>query len=118
MSDNDEYVDDSMDSEEEEHVNETSSGRPPAIARLEIPFNSSREAEVACNSLKVDPEPKRGGSTKHYSIKDNILCVEVRSPDVRQLRTAVTSFMDLLHLVSKTIDQFGPPLQQSKKLCA
>ncbi|XP_068249830.1 uncharacterized protein [Palaemon carinicauda] len=117
MSDNDEYVDDSMDSEEEETVSQTS-GRPPAVAKLEIPFNNSREAEVACNSLRVDPEPKRGGSTKEYSVKDNILCVEVRSPDVRQLRTAVSSFMDLLHLVSKTIDQFGPPLQQSKKLCA
>lgn len=41
---------------------------------------------------------------------------EIRSPDVRQLRTAVSSFMDLLHLVTKTVNQFGPPVQQSKKV--
>ncbi|KAK7071147.1 Transcription factor Pcc1 [Halocaridina rubra] len=119
MSAEDEHLDDSMDSEEgEEGVNELSNGKPPALATLEIPFNSNREAGVACNSLRVDPEPKRSGSSKKLTVKDNILCVEVRSPDVRQLRTAVSSFMDLVHLVSKTIDQFGPPHQQAKKHCS
>lgn len=42
---------------------------------------------------------------------------EIRSPDVRQLRTAVNSFMDLVHLATKTVDQFGPPVQQTKKVC-
>lgn len=120
MSGNDDYIDSSMESEEEENnVNqEMSSGRPPAVARLEIPFNSNREAEIVCNSLRVDAEPKRSGSTKKFTIKDNVLCIVIQSPDVRQLRTAVSSFMDLLHLVSKTVDQFGPPVQQSKKICA
>ncbi|XP_071521881.1 EKC/KEOPS complex subunit LAGE3 [Panulirus ornatus] len=107
-----------MDSDEEtSQAEETVASRQPAVATLEVPFNSRREAEVVRNSLQVDPEPKRSGSSKTFTIKENVLCVEIRSPDVRQLRTALSSFMDLLHLVSKTIDQFGPPAQQSKKMC-
>lgn len=90
--------------------------QPPAVVKIEIPYSSQREAEVVRNSLQVDKEPKRSGSSKVFSIKENVLCVEIRSPDVRQLRTAVSSFMDLLHLVTKTVNQFGPPVQQSKKV--
>lgn len=43
--------------------------------KFEVPFNSSREAEIARNSLQVDPEPRRGGSKKSFALKDNILCV-------------------------------------------
>ncbi|KAG7175758.1 uncharacterized protein LOC121855253 [Homarus americanus] len=107
-----------MESDEEiSETEETLSTRQPAVATLEVPFNTSREAEVVRNSLQVDPEPKRSGSSKTFTLKENVLCVEIRSPDVRQLRTAVCSFMDLLHLVAKTVDQFGPPAQQSKKMC-
>ncbi|XP_042878066.1 uncharacterized protein LOC122257071 isoform X3 [Penaeus japonicus] len=106
--------DDYMDSDEDNEL--PAAKELPAVAKFEVPFNSSREAEIARNSLQVDPEPKRGGSMKNFLVKDNILCVEIRSVDVRQLRSAVCSFMDLLNLVTKTIDQFGPPLQQSKKM--
>ncbi|XP_069956175.1 EKC/KEOPS complex subunit LAGE3 [Cherax quadricarinatus] len=109
---------DSMESDEEiSEAEEPVLTRQPAVARLEVPFNTNREAEVVRNSLQVDPEPKRSGSSKTFTIKENVLCIEISSPDVRQLRTAVCSFMDLLHLVSKTVDQFGPPAQQSKKMC-
>ncbi|XP_063611065.1 uncharacterized protein LOC134784820 isoform X1 [Penaeus indicus] len=107
--------DDYMDSDDDNEV--PTSKELPAVAKFEVPFNSSREAEIARNSLQVDPEPKRGGSKKSFAVKDNILCVEIRSVDVRQLRSAVCSFMDLLNLVTKTIDQFGPPVQQAKKMC-
>lgn len=96
---------------------ETAVPQQPAVVKIEIPYNTQREAEIVRNSLQVDREPKRSGSSKVFSIKGNTLCVEIRSPDVRQLRTAVSSFMDLLHLATKTVNQFGPPLQQCKKVC-
>lgn len=118
MAHNDADGPDSMGSDEEiSEADETLSTREPAVARLEVPFNTSQEAEVVRNSLQVDPEPKRSGSSKTFTLNENVLCIEIRSPDVRQLRTAVCSFMDLLHLVSKTVDQFGPPTQQPKKMC-
>ncbi|KAK3868854.1 hypothetical protein Pcinc_025780 [Petrolisthes cinctipes] len=102
-----------MDSDEE-----NVSGLPAAVVKLEIPYNSSREAEIVRNSLQVDPEPKRSQSLKTFNVRENLLCVEIRSPDVRQLRTAVNSFMDLVHLATKTVDQFGPPVQRTKKVCS
>ncbi|XP_045131677.1 uncharacterized protein LOC123516447 isoform X2 [Portunus trituberculatus] len=107
MEDND--VSDTMD------VVVTKTNQSPAVVKIDVPYSSQREAEVVRNSLQVDKEPKRSESSKVFSIKENVLSVEIRSPDVRQLRTAVSSFMDLLHLATKTVNQFGPPVQQSKK---
>lgn len=89
----------------------------PATVTINAPFNNCRDAEIARNSLQVDPEPKRSGSKKNFKLKENILTIEILSPDVRQLRSAVSSTMDLLNLVCKTIDQFGPAVPQVKKLC-
>jgi len=42
---------------------------------MSIPFGSSREAQIARNSLIVDAEPKRGGVRKEISVTDNIMNV-------------------------------------------
>lgn len=89
----------------------------PCSINLEVPFNSQREAEIARTTLIVDAEPKRSNTKKTLTVKNNVLHIEILSPDVRQLRIAINAFMDLLHLTCKTIDQFGPPVPQSKKLC-
>ena len=38
-----------------------------------MPFTTESEAQIACNSLSVDPEPKRGGVKKELSVKGNVL---------------------------------------------
>ena len=40
-----------------------------------MPFSSEAEAQIAYNSLVVDPEPKRGGTKKELLVKGNILHV-------------------------------------------
>ncbi|KAI9560195.1 L antigen [Daphnia sinensis] len=80
----------------------------PTSAELHIPFPSADLATVAYNSLRVDKEPKRSTTTKVLSLEANILKVSFTSGDTRQLRTAVNSFLDLLILVSKAIDEFAP----------
>jgi len=74
---------------------------------FEIPFPSSTEAEIAYNSLKVDSEPKRGSTIKLLTLEGNKLNVSLTSGSTRQLRTALSSFLDLLILVTETIDEFG-----------
>ncbi len=48
---------------------------PITISHLKIPFSSSREAEIAYNSLRVDKGPKRGGVQKTLSVTGNLLNV-------------------------------------------
>lgn len=74
-----------------------------------MPFASPAEAEVAFNSLRVDKEPIRGGaSSRVFSLKDQILVVDLEADDAKSLRVSVSSLMDLLILVIKTIQRFGP----------
>merc|ERR1712071_22427 len=79
----------------------------PDSVEFEIPFPSSTEAEIAYNSLKVDSEPKRGSTIKLLTLEGNKLNVSLTSGSTRQLRTALSSFLDLLILVTETIDEFG-----------
>lgn len=81
-------------------------------ANLSIPFPSSKEAEIAYHSLRVDVEPSRGGAKKVLSVEENTLCVKIVAKEARQLRVSVNSFFDLLILVVKTLERFGPPLNR------
>ena len=40
-----------------------------------MPFEHEGEAEVAYNTLKVDPEPPRSGVTKSFLLEKNMLIV-------------------------------------------
>lgn len=73
---------------------------------LEIPFDSKRTAEIAYNSLRVDPEPKRSGSKKELRLDGNRLLVQFNCEEARTLRVSVGSFLDLLTLVIDTMIQF------------
>jgi hypothetical protein len=42
---------------------------------MSIPFNNSSEAQIACNSLSVDAEPKRGGVHKNMTVNGNVMNV-------------------------------------------
>lgn len=47
------------------------------FSELRIPFEVERDAEVAYNSLRVDPEPPRSGVTKKldYYSEENVIIV-------------------------------------------
>ena len=44
-------------------------------SELRVPFGHEREAEVAYNTLRVDPEPPRSGVKKHLTVDKNVLIV-------------------------------------------
>jgi hypothetical protein len=48
------------------------------VVVLDVPFSNDRDAEIAYNSLSVDPEPKRSGLLKEFALKGNVLHVEFK----------------------------------------
>lgn len=80
---------------------------------IAIPFPTAKEADIAYNSIRVDKDPKKGGVTKTLSLKDNSLHAHFEASSARMLRVAVNGFMDLVILVTQTMEQFGPPIQEN-----
>ncbi|XP_065351770.1 uncharacterized protein Tcs6 isoform X2 [Cloeon dipterum] len=76
---------------------------------LTVPFASKREAEIVYDVLRVDEEPKRGGTKKTLKLIDSTIEVSFEAPEVRHLRVASNSFFEHLILVQETIKAFGPP---------
>lgn len=75
---------------------------------LRVNFPSARAAEVVYNSLRVDGEPARGRCHRQLQLTGQQLEVQLQSSSVRGVRTAATSFFDLLVLATRTVEQFGP----------
>lgn len=80
----------------------------PNVAKIEltVPFPSARYATIACNSLRIDKEPRRGGCTKALSVEGNSVIAHFTAKETRSLRVGVNSFLEFLSLVTETIDQF------------
>jgi len=73
---------------------------------LDIPFKSAIDANIVKNALSVDKEPPRSTSVRSVEVRGNVVHATFTAETAQQLRIAVNSFMDLLILASKTIDQF------------
>ncbi|KAM9326560.1 EKC/KEOPS complex subunit LAGE3 [Gastrophryne carolinensis] len=79
-------------------------------SQLDVPFPCSREAEIAHDSLSPDAEPRKAGVSKTLSLTDNVLHVHWQADEARILRVSVSSFLEHMSLVVKTMDRFGPPV--------
>ena len=77
---------------------------------VEIPYPNEKLAQIVYNSLRVDIEPKRSEVHKSLHVENSVLKVRVSSSEVKNVRVSMNSFFDLLTVVNKTIDRFGPPL--------
>ncbi|XP_059479669.1 uncharacterized protein LOC132199160 [Neocloeon triangulifer] len=75
---------------------------------LTVPFASKRDAEIVYDVLRVDEEPKRGGTNKTLKLVDSTLEVCFEASETRHLRIASNSFFEHLILVQETIKTFGP----------
>ena len=42
---------------------------------MTVPFKTARHAEIAYDSLRVDPEPKRGGTKRKMAVEGAVLKV-------------------------------------------
>ena len=50
---------------------------PKRCRSLDIPFETERTAEIVYNSLRVDKEPKRGGTKRQMRLQSNVVHVLV-----------------------------------------
>ncbi|XP_058830407.1 uncharacterized protein LOC131689375 [Topomyia yanbarensis] len=82
------------------------------VASLKIPFPSRREAEIAFDVLRIDSEPKRSFIEKSLRLENNLLLVEFRSQQAKNVRVGVNSFFESLLLCCETIAQFGPAVSE------
>ncbi|XP_068105882.1 EKC/KEOPS complex subunit LAGE3-like [Hyperolius riggenbachi] len=83
---------------------------PPLHFQLDVPFPCSEDAQIAHNSLSPDAEPRKGGVSKTLSVTENVLHVNWQADEARILRVSVSSFLEHLSLVVKTMVRFGPPV--------
>ncbi len=61
------------------------------VVDLSVPFETSRDAEIAFEALRVDAEPKRGGVEKQLSVDGNVVKVHFRFTHVFTLLLASNS---------------------------
>ncbi|XP_023035948.1 EKC/KEOPS complex subunit PCC1 [Drosophila willistoni] len=73
---------------------------------IRVPFETPRLAEIAYRVLKVDQEPRRNFVKKTLSLDQESLVVHFEADQVKNLRTAITSFFECLLLCQDTIKQF------------
>jgi len=74
---------------------------------VEIPFESERHAEIALNSVIQDEEPRAGTHIERkITVEGNVLKVNWQAEEARILRTSAQSLLQLLILVTQTIEQF------------
>ncbi|XP_037808409.1 uncharacterized protein LOC119601517 [Lucilia sericata] len=75
-------------------------------ATLKIPFETPRHAEIAFRVLSVDQEPRRNFVSKDLRLVENNIEVHFIADQVKNLRTAITSFFESLLLCTDTIKSF------------
>ncbi|CBY12450.1 unnamed protein product [Oikopleura dioica] len=74
---------------------------------VEIPFESERHAEIALNSVIQDEEPRAGTHIERkITVEGNLLKIHWEAEQARILRTSAQSLLQLLILVTQTIEQF------------
>ncbi|KAJ8324693.1 tRNA processing [Batrachochytrium dendrobatidis] len=79
----------------------------PIFRTLNIPFGSSKFADVAAQVLSVDNELQQSMIQRSISTHNSELIVAFTSPSLKMLRTSVSSFFDMASLVARTIAEFG-----------
>ncbi|XP_037942782.1 uncharacterized protein LOC119675647 [Teleopsis dalmanni] len=79
----------------------------PTEATIKVSFDTERNAEIAYRVLKVDVEPRRNFVQKEFTLQGLDLEVHFVSDEVKNLRSAIASFFELLVLCTDTIKAFG-----------
>mmetsp|Transcript_5476 Transcript_5476/g.8508 ORF Transcript_5476/g.8508 Transcript_5476/m.8508 type:complete len:88 (+) Transcript_5476:87-350(+) len=75
---------------------------------LEVRFPKDSHASIVCNALSVDEELQPPTSlVKTMTVTGNVLKIHFAASELRLLRVSVSSFLDFLHLSTRTLAEFG-----------
>ncbi|KAI8640896.1 CTAG/Pcc1 family [Parasitella parasitica] len=72
---------------------------------IEIPFPNERFASIAQQVMNVDEELKSDQVKRTITCKDNLLHVQFECYNTKMLRVAVSSFLEYLTMVTRTIEE-------------
>jgi len=73
---------------------------------IKIPFPEDKYAEIASRTLNVDKELKEDIIKRTITTDKNILIINFESTNAKSLRTSTQNLMELLHLITKTMNDF------------
>lgn len=73
---------------------------------LDIPFETSRQASIACNTLLPDPILKADMLNVTFSVSGARLQCDFTGIDDRVLRVAVSNTIDNIKTIVECMDQF------------
>jgi len=76
---------------------------------VELPFPTTRVAEIVYDVLRVDQEPKRSGVTKIVERENTNIKIKYQASLARQLRVALNNLFEKVDLIVQTIQEVGPP---------
>ncbi|ODV77186.1 transcription factor Pcc1 [Suhomyces tanzawaensis NRRL Y-17324] len=78
----------------------------PYTLNLSIPFESARQAEIACKTLSPDPILKVNELNVKYSHDSNTLTCAFSGVSDRVIRVAVSNVIDNIKTIIECMDEF------------
>lgn len=73
---------------------------------LNIPFQTSHQANIARNSQRPDPVLKTSELKIDYEVQDNVLLCKFSGISDRVIRVSISNVLDNLKTVVECIDEF------------
>jgi tRNA threonylcarbamoyladenosine modification (KEOPS) complex Pcc1 subunit len=91
------------------------SARPAAAtSTARIPFPTAEEASIAAAATSVDPELRPESVSRQVVADGTALVLNFAAVDVRTLRAAVGTFLDLVALSARTLEAFPPLIEREQ----
>ncbi|XP_039124166.1 uncharacterized protein LOC120260691 isoform X1 [Dioscorea cayenensis subsp. rotundata] len=85
-----------------------SSGWDFSCSDFEVDYGSEEHATIVHEALAVDQELQPDKVRRHTSVSDGKLIVRFEAVEARFLRASFSSFIDLVVLATKLIEEFSP----------
>jgi len=77
-----------------------------------VSFESPRHAKLVHATLDVDPELRPHEVERTMALQGNTLTIAFQANDVRMLRAATGTFMDLLGVATLTMESFRDSIKE------
>lgn len=74
--------------------------------QITIPFETAKQAEVACNTISPDPILKKNELTVDYSVEDSNLICDFKGVSDRVIRVAISNVLDNIKTTVECMEEF------------
>lgn len=73
---------------------------------IDIPFETPRQAEIACKTISVDPVLKKDEISVDYEAHQNVLKCTFAGVSDRVIRVAISNAIDNIKTIIECMDEF------------